>query len=41
MGRLVVHWELVSKNPGKVAEFYEKVFDYKIQHIPEMNHRIL
>ncbi len=32
MGKPVVHWELLSKNPAKVADFYEKVFDWKIQH---------
>ena len=40
MGKPVVHWELMSKDPAKVSEFYEKVFDWKIQHIPEMNYRI-
>jgi predicted enzyme related to lactoylglutathione lyase len=37
MGSPVVHWELMSKEPAKVAEFYEKIFDWKIQHMPEMN----
>jgi len=41
MGKPVVHWELMSKEPAKVSEFYEKVFDWKIQHIPEMNYRIV
>jgi hypothetical protein len=27
MGRPVVHWEFWSEDPGKIAEFYEKVFD--------------
>ena len=40
MGKPVVHWELMSKDPAKVSEFYEKLFDWKIQHIPEMNYRI-
>ncbi len=39
MGRPVVHWELWSENPEKVSEFYEAVFDWKINHIPEMNYR--
>jgi uncharacterized protein len=41
MGRPVIHWELLSKDPAKVSEFYEKVFDWKIKHIPEMNYRFV
>ena len=41
MGRPVVHWELMSKQPEKVSDFYEKIFGWKIQHIPEMNYRIV
>ena len=41
MGRRVVHWELMSKDPAKVAGFYKKIFGWKIQHIPEMNYRIV
>ena len=41
MGRPVVHWEFMSKDPAKVAEFYEKVFAWKIQYIPEMNYRLV
>ena len=41
MGRPVVHFELMSKQPEKVAEFYEKIFGWKIQHHPEMNYRIV
>ena len=39
MGRSVVHWELMSKDPAKVSAFYEKIFGWKIQHIPELNYR--
>src|SRR5207253_5207335 len=39
MGRPVVHWELMSKDPAKVAAFYEKIFGWKIQHMPEMDYR--
>ena len=35
MGRPVVHWELWSEDPGKVSEFYEKVFDWQIKHVPQ------
>ena len=40
MGRPVVHWELMSKQPEKVADFYAKIFDWKITHHPELNYRI-
>ncbi len=41
MGRPVVHWELMSKDPAKVADFYAKIFDWKVEHRPEMNYRIV
>jgi len=41
MGKPVVHWELWSQDPEKAAEFYTKVFDWKIQHIPEMDYRLV
>src|SRR2546423_12642777 len=41
MGKPVVHWELYSKDPAKVSAFYEKIFDWKIQHIPELNYRLV
>src|SRR5262245_30640565 len=41
MGRPVVHWELMSKDPEKVSAFYERVFGWKIQHRPELNYRIV
>jgi predicted enzyme related to lactoylglutathione lyase len=31
MGRPVVHWEFMSKDPGGVSDFYAKIFDWKIQ----------
>jgi predicted enzyme related to lactoylglutathione lyase len=39
MGRPVVHWELMSKDPAKLSDFYAKIFDWKVEHIPEMNYR--
>jgi len=36
-----VHWELMSKEPEKVAAFYEKIFDWKIDYRPEFNYRIV
>jgi uncharacterized protein len=41
MGRPVVHWELMSKDPANIAAFYEKIFGWKIQHVPEMNYRLV
>jgi predicted enzyme related to lactoylglutathione lyase len=41
MGRPVVHWELWSEDPEKVAEFYKEVFDWEIRHLPEMNYRLV
>ena len=41
MGRPVVHWELMSKDPAKVSAFYEKIFGWKIQHMPELNYRFV
>lgn len=41
MGSPVVHWELMSKEPAKMAAFYEKLFGWKIQHRPEFDYRIV
>ena len=41
MGQPVVHWELMSKEPAKVAAFYEKIFGWKITHRPELNYHIV
>jgi len=41
MDRPVVHWELMSKDPAKISDFYEKVFAWKIQHLPEMDYRLV
>jgi predicted enzyme related to lactoylglutathione lyase len=41
MGNPVVHWELMSKDPAKVAGFYEKLFGWKINHMPELNYRVV
>ena len=37
----VVHWEFLSKDPAKVSDFYQKIFDWKITHRPELNYRIV
>ncbi len=41
MGRPVVHFELWSQNPQKLSEFYAKVFDWKTNHLPEMDYRLV
>ena len=41
MGNPVVHWELMSKDPAKVSDFYAKTFGWKVSHRPEMNYRIV
>ena len=41
MGKPVVHWELWSKDPSKVSDFYSKVFDWKIQPMPEMSYHFV
>ena len=41
MGQPVVHFELMSKNPAKVSDFYAKLFGWKIRHIPEIDYRMV
>lgn len=41
MGRPVVHWELWSENPDAAARFYQQVFDWKIQHIPDLKYHVV
>lgn len=41
MGQPVVHWELWSKNPEKISEFYRNAFGWEIQHIPTMNYHMV
>ena len=40
MGNPVVHWERMSKQPVKVADFYARIFGWKVDHRPDMNYRI-
>jgi hypothetical protein len=40
-GNPVVHWELMSKQPEKVAQFYARAFGWKIDHRPEWNYRVV
>ena len=41
MGCPVVHWEFWSENPQSISDFYKKVFDWDIRHIPEMNYHLV
>ena len=41
MGKPVVHFEFWSEDPEKISEFYSRVFDWSVQHIPEMNYRLV
>ena len=41
MGSPVVHWELMSKDPAKVSDFYAGIFGWKVQFRPELNYRIV
>lgn len=41
MGQPVVHFELMSKDPAKVSDFYAKLFGWKIRNMPEINYRIV
>ena len=41
MGNPVVHWELWSKDPAKVSDFYARVFDWKVNYMPEMQYRMV
>jgi predicted enzyme related to lactoylglutathione lyase len=31
----------MSKDPAKLSVFYEKIFDWKIQHMPENDYRLV
>ena len=41
MGNPVVHWEMMSSDPAKIGEFYAKVFDWNVKHMPELKYRIV
>ncbi|MGH8513743.1 MAG: VOC family protein [Gammaproteobacteria bacterium] len=41
MGNAVIHFELMSREPEKVSAFYAKVFDWSINHVPQINYRIV
>jgi predicted enzyme related to lactoylglutathione lyase len=39
MGQPVVHFELWSQDPEQLSAFYTRVFDWNVNHLPEMNYR--
>ncbi len=39
MANPVVHWELWSRSPDRVSDFYSKVFGWDIQPTPQLNYR--
>ena len=41
MGRPVVHFELWTKTPEKVSDFYAKVFEWSIKPMPEMQYTLV
>lgn len=41
VGNPVVHFELMSKNPAKLSDFYAKTFGWNIKNMPEINYRIV
>jgi predicted enzyme related to lactoylglutathione lyase len=41
MGQPVVHWELWSEDPARIADFYQDVFGWTIRTIPELNYRLV
>lgn len=41
MANPIVWWEFMSKEPQKVAAFYEKCFGWTVEEKPEMNYRFL
>lgn len=40
MGAPVVHFEFWSSNPAKAAAFYQQVFGWNIQHLPEIDYHL-
>ena len=41
MGQPVVHWEFWSEQPQQISDFYAKVFDWQVRHIPQMDYRLV
>lgn len=41
MGRPVVHWELWSKDPEQISDFYSEVFAWEVDPMPEIDYRMV
>lgn len=41
MGSPVVHWEMWTKSPDKIAGFYKKVFDWQIKPMLELEYHLV
>lgn len=41
MGRPVVHWEFWSEDPQRLASFYEEVFGWDTQHVPQLDYHMV
>lgn len=41
MANPVVHWEMMSREPAKIAGFYEKAFGWKIEHMKALDYRMV
>lgn len=38
MANKVIHWEIGGRDGSKMNEFYSNLFDWKIEHVPQMNY---
>jgi predicted enzyme related to lactoylglutathione lyase len=41
MGAPVIWFEISSANSVKLRDFYSKLFDWQLQHVPEVNYTIV
>ena len=41
MANPVVHFELWSKNPETLSDFYKKAFDWEIDHMPDIDYHLV
>lgn len=41
MGKPLVHWEFWSQDPKRIGDFYTRVFDWNIRHMPEMAYALV
>jgi len=41
MGQPVVHWEFWSDDPGRISQFYQEVFGWKVRTIPDLNYHLV